>query len=190
MNDTNNKNSLRRSCRQKRDGFGEEFIQKASANACKILAERKEFSNAETVLLYFPVKNEISPLPIFELALHNGKSIAFPVCNKKDNTLTFRKVTSLCEPEDTDFGLYEPKFGCEEIRPDARTLCVVPALAFSRDGHRLGYGGGYYDRFLKDFQGVSVGFAYSELLLPDIPNNSHDVPVNMIITESEVLYIA
>ena len=70
------------------------------------------------------------------------------------------------------------------------TLCVVPALLFSRDGYRLGYGKGYYDRFLRSFNGTSVGLSYDELLCEYLPIDSHDISLNIIITESEVHYIA
>lgn len=173
-----------------RNGFGEEFIQRASAIACKNLSESKEFQNAETVLLYFPVNNELSPLPLLDIAISAGKTVAFPVCNKTSNTLTFRRVTDLCELESASFGLFEPKASCEEITPSAHTLCIVPALLISKSGARLGYGGGYYDRFLKDFNGTSVGFTYSKMLCDTLCGDAHDVPVDMIITEGEVIYIA
>ncbi len=190
MNKSNNKNELRRSCRALRDGFGEEFIERVSACACKNLMKSNEFVNADTVLLYFPVKNEISPLPIFEFALTLGKKVAFPVCNKENNTLVFRRVTNLNQFTRSSFGPFEPNDECKEVTPNERTLCIVPALLFSKNGYRIGYGGGYYDRFLLNFTGTSVGFIYSELLCDNLAPEAHDIPVNMIITESEVLYIA
>jgi 5-formyltetrahydrofolate cyclo-ligase len=88
-----------------------------------------------------------------------------------------------------NFGIFEPNENCELAFPNQNTLCIVPAVAFSRDGHRIGYGRGFYDRFLADFKGVSAGFSYSSLVCDGILHEDHDVPLDMIITESEVHYI-
>ena len=184
------KNELRQKYRALRDSFGEEFINKASNLASSNLQKTEEFKNADIVLLYYPTKNEISPLPLLKICLKMGKTVAFPVCQKESTTLIFKKVTSLDMLSPTNFGIFEPNEECEIIIPTEKTICITPALLFSKDGHRLGYGKGYYDRFLKDFNGISVGFTYSECVLDCIPNETHDIPLDMIITESEVLKIA
>lgn len=187
---TTSKNELRQKYRALRDSFGEEFIEKASQTVCKSLAKREEFINADTVLLYYPIKNEISPMPLFEICLKMGKKVAFPVCQNDTLSLVFKAVSSIDELSRSAFGLFEPNEGCETVELTQNTLCVVPALAFARDGHRLGYGKGFYDRFLANFHGTSVGLSYSALLLCEILHEKHDIPLDMIITESEVLRIA
>lgn len=186
---TLNKKELRQKYRAHRDSFGEEFIEQSSKIACENLAKSKEFIGANTILFYYPIKNEISPLPLLEHYLKMGKTIAFPVCNTENSTLIFKKVETLNDLFPSIFGLFEPNDNCETITPNEKTLCIVPALAFSQDGHRLGYGKGYYDRFLKNFQGISVGFSYSEFVCDKLPHSEHDIPLNMIVTESEVRYI-
>ena len=187
-------NTLKKELRQKyralRDSFGEEFIKNASKNACENLQKCTEFQSADIILLYYPIKNEISPLGIFELCLKMGKKIAFPVCQTETSDLVFRKVTSLHDLAPSDFGISEPSSDCEMITPTENTLCLVPALIFSKKGHRLGYGKGFYDRFLQNFKGKSAGFSYDALLLDAIPYEIHDIPLDLIITESEVLKIA
>ena len=180
------KNELRQKYRALRDSFGEEFITNASISACKNLASTQEFINADTVLLYYPTKNEISPLPIFEICLKLGKTVAFPVCNKENSTLVFKEIFSLNDLSRSTFGIFEPGESCKEIEFSHNTICLVPALLFSSDGHRLGYGKGFYDRFLDNFKGISVGFSYSALVCDKLPKESHDISLNMIITESEV----
>ena len=184
------KNELRQKYRALRDSFGEEFINKASYSTSNNLQKIEEFVKADIVLLYYPTKNEISPLPLFEICLKMGKTVAFPVCQKESTTLMFKKVTSLDMLSPSSFGIFEPNEECEIIIPTEKTICITPALLFSKDGHRLGYGKGYYDRFLKDFNGISVGFSYSDCVLDFIPHDAHDIPLDMIITESEVLKIA
>ena len=185
-----NKNELRQKYRALRDSFGEEFIKKASVDACENLQNTKEFINADTVLLYYPINNEISALPLFENCLKMGKTVAFPVCQTKTSTLVFKKVNSFDDLAPSIFGLFEPKEDCEIVIPTEKTLGITPALAFSCDGHRLGYGKGYYDRFFMNFNGISVGFSYSQLICDKIPHDEYDIPLDMIITESEVRRIA
>lgn len=182
------KNALRQKCRALRNSFGEEFIERASAKVCELLSKTREFELADTVLLYYPIKNEISPLSLFHLAKSLGKTVAFPVCIKKDGNLVFRAIEDLSSLHKAEFGLLEPNEDMPTVTATDRTVCIVPAILFSRKGHRIGYGMGYYDRFLKDFTGTSIGISYSELLYSDIPDEEHDAPLNMIITESEVLY--
>ena len=184
------KDQLRQSARNKRHSFSEKYIEESSKLACERLISSEEYISAKTILIYYPIKNEISPLPIIHLAIRDGKQIALPVCNKENRTLTFKKVTSISDLKSASFGIPEPKDYCENIELNEHALCLVPALLFSRDGHRLGYGMGYYDGFLKNFAGKSIGFSYSALLCDSLPHEEHDIPLDMIITESEVLYIA
>ena len=186
----NTKEQLRKSYLALRNDFDEEYIKSASLGLCELLASTDEFNIAKTILLYYPIKNEISPLSIFEIAKKEGKSVAFPVCNKDSTTLTFKKVDDMSQLKKSTFGICEPKESCHNICLDKHTLCVVPALAFSKEGHRLGYGMGYYDRFLENFEGKSIGLSYSKLLCDTLPQDEHDIPLDIIITESEVLYIA
>ncbi|MBO5715369.1 MAG: 5-formyltetrahydrofolate cyclo-ligase [Clostridia bacterium] len=188
MNTTNNKRLLRQKCRLLRDSFGEMHIEKASERACKILMQTPEFLAADTILLYFPIKNEISPLPVFDIAQKMGKKIALPVCDTDNNTLSFHIINSISEAKPSHFGICEPPITNEEPILTEHTLVIVPALAFSRGGHRLGYGNGFYDKFLVNFKGISAGFSYSELVFDDLPHENHDVSLRMLINESEVLY--
>lgn len=180
------KNELRQKYRALRDSFGEEFIKRASDTACKNLVESQEFINADALLLYYPIKNEISPLPLLELCLKKGKKVALPVCNKENSTLIFRRITALEDLTLSTFNIFEPNENCDKIKIGKNTLCIVPALIFSRDGHRIGYGKGYYDRFLPD--GVkTIGLAYSGQKF-DFTPQSFDKPLDIIVTNDGVLY--
>ena len=83
------------------------------------------------------------------------------------------------------FGMAEPAADLPTLPPEAIRLALVPGLAFDCHGWRLGYGGGYFDRFLKDFSGVSVGIVFHALLLDEIPHGSFDVPMQWIVTEGD-----
>ena len=87
------------------------------------------------------------------------------------------------------FGLFEPNNTCPILIPDEKTLCIVPAIAFDENGDRLGYGKGFYDRFLSNFNGASIGLTCSDLLVKQLPTDPHDTPVKIVITESEIIKI-
>ena len=87
------------------------------------------------------------------------------------------------------FGLFEPNNTCPILIPDEKTLCIVPAIAFDENGNRLGYGKGFYDRFLSNFNGASIGLTCSDLLVKQLPTDPHDTPVKIVITESEIIKI-
>lgn len=190
MNQTNNKTLLRQKCRNLRDSFGEKIIENASMAASELFSKTEVFEKADIILFYYPIKNEISPMPLIEMTQKMGKKIAFPICNTEQNTLSFRTVNSIDELIPSHFGIPEPPSSNETPIWTERTIVIVPALAFSKDGQRLGYGKGFYDKFLREFMGISVGFSYSSLVLDSIPIDKHDIPLKMIVTESEVLYFA
>ena len=183
------KKQLRKTAKDLRSKITDDVARKMSECACRRLIECEEFDLADILLIYYPIKNEISPLPLIEAARTRGKHVAFPLCVKEQNTLTF-KFADVTELVRSDFGLFEPQKNAESAEPTEKTLCIVPALMFSKNGIRLGYGGGYYDRFLKDFSGKKIGLSYSSLLVDKLDREEHDIPLDMIITESEVLRIA
>jgi 5-formyltetrahydrofolate cyclo-ligase len=80
----------------------------------------------------------------------------------------------------------EPAPDSPIVAPEKIQLALVPGLAFDRHGWRLGYGGGYFDRFLKDFQGISAGVVFQALLLDEVPHTPLDVPMRWIVTEREI----
>jgi len=87
------------------------------------------------------------------------------------------------------FGMAEPAAHLPQVSPKEIQLVLTPGLAFDRSGWRLGYGGGYFDRFLKDFGGVSVGVVYRDLLLNTIPHGRYDIPMSWLVTEDGIVKV-
>ena len=143
------------------------------------------YRHCTDVLLYASARGEVDTWDIFEKALADGKRVAFPCCNP-DNTMTFRYVTSKDQLSVATFGLLEPTPDCEECTPSNFSLLIVPGLVFDKGGFRVGYGKGFYDRYLSTFEGVSIGFTYNKLLLPEVPRGRFDRHVDVIITEKGV----
>ncbi len=153
---------------------------------CARIAETEAFRNCKTVLLYHPIGNETNVLPLMDMAVSQNKRVAFPKCDKATHKMTFYYTSSLDELNKGAYNIPEPTTA-QAFRGEA-SVCIVPALAFDRSGNRLGYGGGYYDRFLADYTGVSIapvrdGFLSDELL----PSDEYDRSCDILITSEEVL---
>lgn len=142
-----------------------------------------EYRAASAVLLYMARPSEISATMILYAALANHKAVALPVC-LPEHRMQFRRIRSLRDVAPGKFGILEPSIECEVLIPDSDTLCVCPALACDMRGYRLGFGGGYYDRFLKDFPGMKAALCYADSLIPMIHEEAFDVKMDVIHTDS------
>lgn len=159
----------------------------------KILFEKiislKEFCEANIILAYYPINDEINTVPIIEYALREGKRVALPISSTVDYTLTFRLISSLDELKNGAYSIPEPTEDAEIFNNETKALCIVPGLSFDRSGNRLGYGKGFYDRFLSEFNGTTVGLCYSEFLLDKLPTDKNDRTVDIVVSDTEEVYL-
>ena len=146
------------------------------------------YRHSTDILLYASVKGEVDTWRIFEAAKKDGKRVAFPCCNS-DNTMTFRYIDSKDELSEKTFGILEPEPSCDECHPANFSLLIVPGLVFDKSGFRIGYGKGFYDRYLSTFEGVSIGLVYNKLMLPEVPRGRFDRHVDVVISEKGVYAI-
>ncbi len=144
------------------------------------------YNNSETILIYVSIGTEVDTSGIISHALTNNKTVAVPYCSGK--TMLFYGINST---DDLAIGAYGiPTVNPDNsklIIPDSKTLCVVPGLAFDKNGARLGYGGGYYDRYLNDKNVLTVGLCYQKCIAEKIPTEKYDVKLSNIITENGIL---
>lgn len=143
------------------------------------------YRHSSDVLLYASFGSEPDTWRIFDYALGSCKNVAFPVC-KSDHTMEFRYVTKKEELEEKTFGILEPKDSCPLCENKNFSLCIVPGLLFDKQGYRIGYGKGFYDRFLSSYRGVSIGLCYSNLLKNSLPKGRFDRHVDIVISEKGV----
>ncbi len=156
---------------------------------CRLFLSLITYRCASTLLLYAPVRGEIDITPIALRALADGKRIAYPRCGSLPGEMEFHLVTDLAQLEEGTFHLPEPSETLPRLDPQREgkdAVCVLPALAYDRDGYRLGYGKGYYDRYLTRFPGRRVGLIYSDFLTEKLPRGRYDLPVDLLITEKGV----
>ena len=157
--------------------------EKAALDAalCRAIAAHPSFLACDTLLCFSPVRDEPDLTEIFKLARKRGVKTAFPRCT--GTQMRFHIARDESELETGRFGIPTPRESAPLATLSARTLCLVPALSATRNGTRLGYGGGFYDRFLADFAGVSLLPLYSALVCDDLPRERTDLPVSHILTE-------
>lgn len=150
---------------------------------CTVLTSDLYFQ-AEEIFTYVSTPQEIDTLGILHAALSNRKRVAVPYCIPGTNAIKFYYIAGKEELHRGAFGILEPDPAkCEEAFARADTLCLVPGLAFDAAGYRLGYGKGYYDRFLSEFPGRSMGLCSTESLVLSLPADTHDQKVAFLATE-------
>lgn len=181
------KKALRRSLLERRTALTADFTKTASGKICENILKLIARTETDTVLLFYPIKNEPDLCSLVKVLCENGIRVGFPISRTEDVSLDFRAVSDVDDMRVGAYGIREPREDALAVPVSSRSLCIVPALAYDKCGHRLGYGKGYYDRFLADFPGVSAGAVYGELVLDLLPADSYDVRVNMIITEGGVV---
>ena len=193
MNDIDHeKRILRAELRRKLGEVGPDRLRDASKAACDRLADTEEFRRAHAVMIFLPLRYEIDARPLALRAWQEGKTVTVPLVGHTQKHMIPVVVRSLEEPMDADqYGVQSPR-GSEPFPIDMLELAVVPALGFDREGHRIGRGGGFYDRFLAqpEFQAVACGLAIEEQVVDHIPTAPHDVPLDMLATDSRLLRFA
>ena len=150
------------------------------------LTGHEVYRRAGCLASYVSIANEVDTLILIDLALDSGKRVAVPVV-KPNRTLIHREVRSRAELTPSSFGLLEPL--CEVgavVPPDAFDVVLVPGLAFDHAGNRVGFGAGYYDRFLLRAPAFKIGLAYDFQLFDRLPAGPRDIPMDLIVTESGI----
>ena len=176
------KELLRKELREKRNLLSEKETK--SQKIVNRLLETEAFSNAEVVMLYRSAKGEVGTDSLWEACKQAGKVCVFPKC------VSDSEMIAVMAQEETDFtkssfGIMEP--ASEQVFPkELIDLIVVPALGYDQSNFRMGYGGGYYDRYLEDFYATTVGLCFEELLVETVYPGVWDVPVDFVVTESDV----
>ncbi|MCL2697374.1 MAG: 5-formyltetrahydrofolate cyclo-ligase [Oscillospiraceae bacterium] len=149
------------------------------------LLSLKEFKEADLLLTYISTESEIDTRALINACFKQGKQVAVPKTDIRE--IVFHEIKSLSETVKGKFGIREPLKTCKIAQISSNTLCIVPALACNERGFRLGYGRGYYDRFLSGYSGKSAVLCYNENIF-EIPVEPHDRASGMIITEGGTLH--
>jgi 5-formyltetrahydrofolate cyclo-ligase len=184
------KGLLRREMQSLRDSIPRDEKQRLDEAIVENLFGWNIFKSAKHIFCYMSFRSEIDTLPVIHRSLMEKKVVSVPKIDLST------KQMRACIIEDTQkslkpgsFGILEPIEGCSELSYENLQLIVAPGLAFTRRGERLGYGGGFYDRFIECHNHIPVcSLIYNRLILEELPVKDHDLPVDYLITESGVIY--
>lgn len=174
------KKELRKKIREKGKSLTLEYCKKADRDIYERVITLDEYEKAKVVFVFISIHNEPSTKEIIEDAWRKGKTVAAPVCISKTQ-MEARKIQSFDDLEEGYFGIKEPKDGLEVIPKESIDFALVPCVSSDRKGNRLGYGGGFYDRYFENTDFFKCMICRRKLLSEHIPKGIHDIKMDKII---------
>lgn len=177
------KEEIRNAMRSKRRGLTKEFITDCGIEIAKSFISF--IDRPDIVLVFMASFNEPDMTEITEYLYECGIDVAVPVINKTTDEITISRLDDCMPLIKGEYGIPEPK----EIIPltmDDIELALVPGLAFSKKGERIGFGKGYYDRLLKGYNGTKIGICYDFQIFDELPSDENDIKMDLIMTEKGI----
>lgn len=177
------KKEIREQVLQQRRDMNPEDVASLSGAICRRISEMPEYRNAEDICFYMPVNNEVDLTYMIEQAWNGGKTVWLPkTIGHRMEFMRFDPETPLSEGK---FNTLEPESD-EMLEPDEKTLILMPGVAFSPQGDRLGYGGGFYDKYLEQWHKcTTVAACYDFQIVDELPAEEHDIKPDFIISEKQ-----
>ena len=173
------KTALRREIRDKKRAMTPEEIEVRSARLGELFIQTEAYRNAKTLYGYLPYNQEVRTVPMLEQALREGKRVAVP--KVYGDTMKFIYIEDLSLVEKSEMGIPEP-IADEPVADDPTALVLMPGLAFTEKGDRMGYGGGFYDKFLAaEPNHPTLALCYAFQMVEHIPTEDYDIPVDCVL---------
>ena len=174
-----NKKELRKAIREKKRAMSAQEIEAKSRALTKAFLRSEAYHAAKTIYGYLPYNQEVRTVALLEQALRDGKRVAVPKCYGDE--MRFIYMTDLSAVEKGYAGIPEP-IADGPVADDETALVLMPGMAFDPAGHRIGYGGGFYDKFLaKEPDHPTLALCYDFQVLPHLETEEFDIPVDAVI---------
>ena len=183
MKDNPEKESLRRLLLERRDNTSFDLMKIASERIQKRLRKIYAFKNAQKIGAYYPIGGEILTQDIIQGLLSQGREVFLPKTG--EGRMEFRRILGFSSLEMGSFGIMEPKDSCDA--DNELDVILVPTVAVTPTGVRLGYGHGYYDKFLADNKTVTISLTLEKQVVKKIPKSDHDIIIDWVVTENRTL---
>jgi len=180
------KERIRREIAKRRGGLEFQWMEASNGRIAENFQTLEAFQTSETVALYMAIGGEVDLEPLFSKCWKLGKRTCIPVFNAESKIYEMALVSAQTHYRTGHYGIREP-LSPTLLPMDRVDLVAVPGAAFDRAGNRLGRGGGYYDRLLDGFSGVSAAVAFAFQVFPQIPCEAHDRPVDALVTETGIV---
>ncbi len=186
------KKDLRKKLLAKRAEYSKEQIDEISRVIFEKIKQMETFRNAKTVMMYVTYGTELNTVDFLQYCIAEGKQVVTPIC-QADHTMILAKTETYPEGfVKTKMGIMEiPKEDAVAVDPSELDVIITPGLAFTMKGHRLGYGGGYYDRLFKIMPQKTVTLcpAVDEFILPYIPTGHYDKKIDVVVSEKRTVFV-
>lgn len=181
------KYEIRRQILELRRALTPEYIQERSHMIEEKIIQHSRYQQAQVLLCYISTQGEVCMKELIQHAWKSGKIVAVPRVSGRD--MEFYEISSLDELENGTYGIMEPIRTCSRAEYNEKdSVMVIPGIAFDYEGNRIGYGGGYYDRYLSSRRGIyKFAPAFSMQIVPRIWNESHDMRVDCLVSEEKVM---
>ena len=175
-----NKKDIRKKYREVRKGL--------KGSVCSLFYESDIYANAKYIFTFVSYGSEINTYELIERAINDNKTVAVPYMTGEAHSMVFIEINSLNELKPNKIGIYEPEYREENIvMSDKNTVIIVPGLAFDKKFARIGYGGGYYDKYLSEnVYNKAVGVCFEEQICDSLPEDKYDVKVDVIVTDKNI----
>ena len=180
------KNAIRKQILEIRNKLSDDNVYRFSEDISLNLRENSFFNNSAHVMVYLDFKHEVKTDFIINYCLEHRKKVYIPICIPETHEICISRITSLKELQSGHYGIREPKTECIRLSDSSLIdLVLIPGVAFDNDGNRIGFGAGYYDRFMKRLQpkAVKAALAYSFQVVDMVPSDEYDIPADYIVTE-------
>ncbi len=180
------KKQIRALLKDQRGALTSRFREDAAARILERVLEREEVQSARRVMLYSDFANEVPTAQLTGMLMYLGKEVFLPTMH--ENKIVAMRVKNALF-EQNGFGITQPKYCAESAcEPQKLDVIFVPGVAFDRAKNRLGFGKGYYDAFLRQAQSATtIALAYDFQIVGGIPAEEHDIPMNLIVTQEEII---
>jgi len=176
------KKQLRNEVMKRIGELSKEYILEADRKIHKKITNLKEYKEANTIFCFVNTENEINTRDIIENALKCGKRVGVPKCIGK-GIMEVYEIKGYSSLNNGKYGILEPKVGCPLIKPEEIDLAIIPCVSCDREGYRLGYGGGFYDRYLANANFSTVVICREKILCDYIPRDDYDIKIDIVITD-------
>ena len=180
------KKEIRAEVKKRRREADEETLHEKSLQILERFRQLSAYKDASLLLAYVDAKREVETRLLMRCAWDDGKKVAAPRVDG-DGIMHFYYLRSLKDLEPGAFGIMEPRADCRICEPE-EGLLLMPGVAFDEQGHRVGYGGGYYDRYLEKHPHlIHIALAFEFQIFPEVPSEKHDICPDLIVTENRIL---
>jgi len=188
----NLKDTLRKNMLHQRRNMEMQEVDTFSNKITETIMKLPQFINGKNIMLYLSFNKEVNTYPLAAWCLDNGKTVIAPYCIQSTKQIIPFKLSNLTSDlTKSTFGIMEPKITLlEKFNIEDIDLIVVPGVVFDKNCNRIGFGAGYYDRFLvkKSKKTSIIGIAYDYQITDNIPTDKYDVPLDFIITEKKIIF--